>query len=225
LPYLEQQARYDRYDFSKSFAALWYVPGAGNHAVQFKPNGDFQCPSDPNSGSDICNTNYFGCQGGGPPEDRWCGASSYPEGRVFFRNGIFHNNSKIRIDDVQDGTTNVFLVGETKYCPHISGHGSGAYASWDSALRIWPSGAFPFPLGLCATTYAVNSAEWSLWNPATIFTGHVAASTFGSHHTGGGQFAMADGSVHFVSETIDLATYRSLGSRDDGMPRGGFGEP
>lgn len=35
-------------------------------------------------------------------------------------------------------------------------------------------------------------------------------SGFMSRHTGGGSFAMADGSVRFVSDNIDLRVYRSL---------------
>ena len=113
-------------------------------------------------------------------------------------------------------------MGETKYCPIKPGNPVDAYASWDSSLRVYPSDAFPVPLGLCAAWEGINSADWHTWNPALRFTGNVAASTFGSHHSGGCQFAMADGSVHFVAETIDLAVYRGLGARDDGLPAGGF---
>jgi len=38
----------------------------------------------------------------------------------------------------------------------------------------------------------------------------------------GCHFAMADESVHSSSENIDLATYRQLGKRDDGLPVGGY---
>jgi type II secretory pathway pseudopilin PulG len=224
LPFMEGKNRYDQYDFDGSFAALWWVSGADNHDLQFKPNDDFHCPSDPNSDEDSCSTNYYGCQGGGPPEDRWCGASIYPQGRIFFRNGIFANNSGIKISRVTDGTSKVFLVGETKYCPHRDGHVQGAYASWDSALRIWTNDTYPYPQGLCATTYSINSAEFPDWDPSRVFTGHVTASTFGSHHPGGCHFAMADASIHFISESIDLTTYRTLGIRDDGYPMGGFTE-
>jgi len=31
---------------------------------------------------------------------------------------------------------------------------------------------------------------------------------------------MADGSVQFMSENMDLATYQTLGIRDDGQPTG-----
>ena len=33
---------------------------------------------------------------------------------------------------------------------------------------------------------------------------------FNSEHPGGGQFAMGDGSVRFIQETIDIRTYREL---------------
>jgi len=220
LPYLEDTARYDLYDFSGSFSALYWVPGSTNFSVQFQPNPKFQCPSDPNSRPEICNTNYFGCQGGGATY--LCAGSGGVFPRVCFHNGIFHNNSSFRISHVADGTSNVFLVGETKYCPHPDGHATGAYASWDSALRIYPGTVYPFPLGLCAAMEAINSAEWPTWNPSRTFTGDVASSTFGSLHPGGCHFGMADGSVHFISETIDMALYRGLGAREDGFPVGGF---
>ena len=99
-----------------------------------------------------------------------------------------------------------------------------AYASWDSALRVYPGGSHAFPQGLCAAMEAINSANWSLYNPSDKFSGDVAASFFGSYHQGGCNFSMADGSVHFVTETIDINLYRSLGIRDDGLPLGGFSE-
>ena len=48
--------------------------------------------------------------------------------------------------------------------------------------------------------------------------GRLMELAFGSYHVGGAQFAMADGSVHFLSESIDMAVYRNLGARNDGNP-------
>jgi prepilin-type N-terminal cleavage/methylation domain-containing protein/prepilin-type processing-associated H-X9-DG protein len=39
-----------------------------------------------------------------------------------------------------------------------------------------------------------------------------------SKHPGGVNVAMADGSVHFASNTIDLTTWENLGARNDGYP-------
>jgi prepilin-type N-terminal cleavage/methylation domain-containing protein len=215
LPYLEDQNRYDRYDFKKSFAPTRWETTAGNFAVQFAPNRKFQCPSDPNSRSNVCNTNYYACQGGGTTPVCTAPADSR---RVFFHNGIFYNNSAVRIDDIRDGTTATILLGETKYAPHIDGH--DAYVSWDTGLRIWGAGGeYAFPSGLCATKEGINS---STFNPRNGWPAHVSSSTFGSNHPSGCLFALADASVHFLSDSIDLTLYRSLGPISDGLPLGGF---
>ena len=43
--------------------------------------------------------------------------------------------------------------------------------------------------------------------------GAVMEVSFGSYHIGGATFCMADGSVQFISDSIDIETYRALGSR------------
>jgi hypothetical protein len=40
------------------------------------------------------------------------------------------------------------------------------------------------------------------------------ATTAGSYHPGGAMMALTDASVRFVPETIDVPTWRALGSRD-----------
>jgi prepilin-type processing-associated H-X9-DG protein len=134
---------------------------------------------------------------------------------------VFHNNSSTKIEHIEDGSSNVFLAGETKHCPLKEGHAAGAYGSWDSALRVH-SQEYSFPMNLCAAMYGINAIDYSTYDPMRVFTGNVAAAVFGSHHPGGCNFALADGSVHFLTENMDLATYRSLAIRSDGLPLGGF---
>ncbi len=214
-PLLEDDTRAKQYDFRTSFASTHWATSAGNFAVQFQPNPKYHCPSDPNSTSDSPNTNYYACQGGGSTP--LCRASS-DTGRVFFQNGIFFNNSKLKVEHVTDGSSNVFLVGETKYCPHKRCP-TDAYTSWDTGLRVYPAGTYSFPSGLCAAMEQINSSKL---DPTITYSANVCTRTFGSKHPGGCHFAMADGSVHFLAETIDLTLYRGLGVTNDNQPSGGF---
>ena len=40
--------------------------------------------------------------------------------------------------------------------------------------------------------------------------------SFGSNHSGGANFCLGDGSVRFITESINITTYRRLGSRAGG---------
>jgi hypothetical protein len=46
--------------------------------------------------------------------------------------------------------------------------------------------------------------------------------SFRSEHVGGVQFAITDGSVHFVSENIDSHVLDALATRNGGEVTGGF---
>src|SRR5262249_8330199 len=41
---------------------------------------------------------------------------------------------------------------------------------------------------------------------------------FKSKHSGGANFAFADGSIHFINQSIDHKTYQYLGCRNDNQP-------
>jgi prepilin-type N-terminal cleavage/methylation domain-containing protein len=223
LPYCEGQSTFDAFDMSAPFAPMSWDSSVANFPLQFQPNAAFQCPSDPNSRSDACNTNYFACQGGGATP-----ACQSQPGRVFFDNGLFFNNSRIRLKDVGDGTTHVAMLGETKYAPHqdysTKTLGSNPprglpHMSWASALRVYTG--FGIPLGLCATMRGINSSRF---DPAVGGGEYLSTptSTFGSNHLGGAMFVRADGAVTFIFDSVDLAVYRSFGQRSSGQTKGGL---
>jgi prepilin-type N-terminal cleavage/methylation domain-containing protein len=216
LPFLEGQARYDSYDMNGSFARAFGETGAVNRPRQFTFNSSFVCPSDPNTASGPHGgTNYFACQGGGPSSAAPCA----PSGRPIFHNGIFHANSAITPGHVRDGLSNVVLIGETRYAPLIRRDPDPPGVGWDSSLRWWQNNSFGMPIGLCATSNGINSEPAdaaTLW-----YTSHMVG-TFGSRHPGGAAFTMADGSTHFLSESIDLDLYRRLGQRNSNTAKGGL---
>jgi prepilin-type N-terminal cleavage/methylation domain-containing protein len=130
-------------------------------------------------------------------------------------NGMFYGASGVRFADVVDGLTNTILIGESYTDP--------LYIKDGQAMDYWQLGApqtgtwipggtggSEFSEGIGSTGPQINSRlDLSV-------SGHVMEVSFGSYHTGGAMFSLADGSVRFISDTIDLATYRALGSRRGG---------
>ncbi len=54
------------------------------------------------------------------------------------------------------------------------------------------------------------------------YDGALMEMAFGSYHVGDAQFTLAEGSIHFISENVDLNLYRSLATRGGGEIVGAF---
>ena len=107
-------------------------------------------------------------------------------------NGCFFRNSRIRFDDILDGLSNTFLVGERS-----SRLGS---ATWVGAVPGAEQGAARI-VGRAGRV------------PNDVLNDF---SDFGSHHPFGANFLLADGSVQMVSDQIDLDVYHALATRAGG---------
>ncbi|MBN2296586.1 MAG: DUF1559 domain-containing protein [Pirellulales bacterium] len=239
LPYIEQINRYEQFDFNQGFADNYYGgspsnPVYRNLVVQFTPNEAFQCPSDPNSKPDVCNTNYFACGGGGEDSESSCYPPNDPE-RVYFDNGVIYPNSKTKFRDISDGTSHTYMAGETKYCCLLSGgiaqygFDPGYWWSWASAAGGHTTSNYPTMPGIAAAVDPINNpavlfSNLDKFDPALWASFSVPARTFGSNHPGGCHMAMADASVHFVDENIDLQVHQDRGDRQDGFPIGDMTE-
>jgi prepilin-type N-terminal cleavage/methylation domain-containing protein/prepilin-type processing-associated H-X9-DG protein len=201
LPYLELVNLHDRFTFGLTPAGMFaddqlnVPPPNGNHVV---PLPVYQCPSD--AGGPPLRNNYLGVQGGGAAAS--CLATY---GRTWFNNGVLYGNSRITPAAIRDGLSNVFLLAESCY-------GNGAF-TWATSGKFDANGTILQVVGARAP---VNTLDVTGWFPVTMGQG------FSSRHPGGCGVALADGSVHFISDNIDIHAYRELAVRDDGAPRGGL---
>lgn len=213
LPYLDEAPLYHAFDLGQGFPTTSNTPGAAtNNTLSEKSLSKLQCPSDPNSGAGVPNNNYYGVQGGGSTPN--CKKST--GNRLFYINGILSVNSKNSTAQATDGTSNVFLLGETRYHLTPTGRPDSIHFSWATGTLL---NTYAAPWNTAAAKEQINSIKG---DGGTVDTLEMATRLFGSMHIGGCHFALADGSVHFVSENIDLNTYRQLGAMNDSAPVGGL---
>lgn len=216
LPYLEQAALYDQFNVREDFTT-WnniYQGSVQNQAAWALPAPSFyKCPSDPVSGAEPVTSNYRGVQGGFQSSSSYCGTTS----RRFYTNGLLYVNSKIGFRDIVDGTSNVLMIGESHYNTTTANSSNGYYVGWASTPNLNSSNRNP--INITAADGGINAAPE---NPLSTDPRNSQSHNFGSFHPGGCHFALADGSVHFLSQNMDINTFRSLGIRNDGAPLGSW---
>lgn len=108
--------------------------------------------------------------------------------------------SNIRLRDIIDGSSNTIMVGE------MSGH---KYLSEAIAPRGWNRGCHNDSCG------SSKNVKFGI-NVHGFVSGEFNNMSFGSNHVGGCHVLMADGSVHFVSENVDMNVYLATASREGG---------
>ncbi|WP_437193599.1 DUF1559 domain-containing protein [Planctomicrobium sp. SH527] len=217
LPFLEQTTLYNQFNFNEDFTVLAdaavYRGSTKNNEAFNQRLSLYWCPSDPNANPNTNVSNYRGVQGGGNGMHDCAGAASR-----FFTNGILYVNSRIGFKDITDGTSNVFLVGESHYNPTLQHSPAQRASGWASAVSVKTDGSLAPTLS--ATSLGINSWANNVDTTSPLYW--VMSEYFGSRHTGGCQFLMADGSVHFVSQNIDSLVFQRSGIRNDGLPVGGL---
>ncbi len=187
---------------------------------------NFLCPSDPNNkgtrtneynitGTPVAMTNYKGVSGanwgtdsnlaGGAGTTFTCDARWRNPSIAGNYNGLDEGDGclyrsdyrrPLTLSGITDGTSNTFMIGED--VPSMNQHCDWPFANHaNGTCGIGPN-AKPTTGG----SYA--PADWP-----NVYSFH-------SLHPNGLSFAMADGSVHFIQNQIDLSLYRALATISSG---------
>jgi prepilin-type processing-associated H-X9-DG protein len=126
--------------------------------------------------------------------------------------GIFYRNSKIRIVDITDGTSNTTMIGDRAWVQTMA---IWAGSPNNAVTRAGPQNAWPSATG---PSQALVLAHNNWINITTDADGGL--DDFSSNHTNGVNLVFADGSVHFlVSITVDGPARRAfwaMGTRAGG---------
>lgn len=246
LPFTEHKQLYDQIDFNfdvtldpRNFASggsVAYPNQPSNAWIARQVISTLICPSDgittnkvmPNRSNRSANyaswaiSNYKGVAGA-----NWCWGnfqvippsrfSNTPFGQtgdgLEYGNGMFFratspaNPSCTRLASVTDGTSNTLMLGE-------------AVGAWSTHNWWWwfngTTATAAIPINIRAQCYAgayLPSKNAGLVACASDWQNNYS---FMSLHPGGAQFALADASVRFVTQTVDVDIYRSMATISNG---------
>ncbi|MFM7074309.1 MAG: DUF1559 domain-containing protein [Planctomycetota bacterium] len=232
LPFIEQSALHDRVNYSVPFS------DPANAFVMMANVTGFVCPSDPNMLPPSLGgtNNYYANMGSNIVNS----APSTASGGVNFgmadQNGAFTASTAVRFADILDGTSNTALLSERS-------RGDGSNGISTPLSDTFQPGTYPAtadqamadclavnPTDLSKQGFSNGGVPWLRPYHSTTAYFHVLppnqrscmfppqriATTANSRHPGGVIVGMADGGVRFVSRTINVLTWRALGTRDGG---------
>ncbi len=237
LPFLDQAALYNK--VAPYMNGIGSVPGSSPTTwpeTKTSPLTILQCPSDPNSKKrfgmstsgtlvDRIFSNYVVCQGSAGTRIT---ATADATGTKL--NGMFFTMSKTKVRDITDGTSNTLMVGEILLtpddpsAPYLNGGADFRGYVWNmDGPTTWFAAAFP-PNSLEPDRFHF-CVQNDRMNPCTKIPdihGYTSRLHARSSHAGGVQFTLGDGSVRFISSSIDSELFKGLGSRNGGEVLGEF---
>jgi len=228
LPYLDQSPLYNMIDFNV----------AGSHANNLVPRNTslpaFRCPSDSDQmAATGGRNNYYTNTGSGILN----GLNNVaPHLGMPAPNGVFFQDSCVKMSDITDGTSNTAAMSERmlgdgdqlRSTPNSDTFQPGTTPTTADEARLQcramdvtdiskqgkSNGGVPWLSPDHTTTYYYHVLTPN--DRSCMFPPGRIATTANSRHTGGVHILLCDGSVRFASSNIDLGIWRAVGSREGG---------
>ena len=208
-PYLEME------NLSKAITAYnqwpWWLmlPGmtGGQNTVVGQKFKIFSCPSDPRgalayieggSGNQHALTSYMGVTGRDSYKETLAGTGVPTAGgaKLQGQDGILYVNSKVRITDIVDGTTNTLMIGERPPASDLEYGWQWVAWGYDGA----GFGTGDMLLGVRERVTGINSKP-GIYRSGNMTT-NVDYDHYWSLHPGGAQWLMGDGSIRYISYAV-----------------------
>jgi hypothetical protein len=170
-------------------------------------------------------SNYVACVG------------SNLDGDAAVGNGMFYQNSQVRVADVTDGTSHTVAFSES-----ILGAGGPAQSGATGDPRLfYKSISVALDATACDASTTLTADRGALWADGSYNSGlynnvrtpnspqmdcvrhsNPAWKAARSHHDGGVNAVLGDGSVRFVSDRVNETVWREAGTRNGGEVPGEF---
>ncbi len=128
------------------------------------------------------------------------------------RGAFSRGGARIGIPELSDGLSNTLFIGESLPATINHMRDTNWYTRYGTQSL---STIIPINYPISATDQSWCGAASA--GPAHSMTNNNVSWGFRSNHPGGVNFALADGSVQFITQSIDYKVYQLLGCRNDGQ--------